>query len=110
MKKEAEANADADLKIKEEVEKVNAADTLIFQTEKQLTEYGDKISEEKKKPIDEALAELKTAHAAKDLTTMIQQWKIKPAFQAASKISKKQVMAMLLVLMEMILKPKEMAK
>ena len=63
MKKEAEANADADLKIKEEVEKVNAADSLIFQTEKQLKEYGDKIPEEKKKPIDEALAELKTAHA-----------------------------------------------
>ena len=85
MKKEAEANADADLKIKEEVEKVNAADTLIFQTEKQLTEYGDKISEEKKKPIDEALAELKTAHAAKDLTTIdTAMEKLNTAFQAAS--------------------------
>merc|ERR1712224_1181691 len=49
MKKEAEANADADQKIKEEVEKVNAADSLIFQTEKQLKEYGDKIPDEKKK-------------------------------------------------------------
>ena len=85
MKKEAEANADADLKIKEEVEKVNAADSLIFQTEKQLKEYGDKIPEEKKKPIDEALAELKTAHAAKDLPTIdTSMEKLNTAFQAAS--------------------------
>ena len=85
MKKEAEANADADLKIKEEVEKVNAADSLIFQTEKQLKEYGDKIPEEKKKPIDEALAELKTAHAAKDLATIdTAMEKLNTAFQAAS--------------------------
>jgi molecular chaperone DnaK len=85
MKKEAEANADADLKIKEEVEKVNTADSLIFQTEKQLKEYGDKISEEKKKPIDEALAELKTAHAAKDLATIdTAMEKLNTAFQAAS--------------------------
>ena len=79
------ANADADLKIKEEVEKVNAADSLIFQTEKQLKEYGDKIPEEKKKPIDEALAELKTAHAAKDLATIdTAMEKLNTAFQAAS--------------------------
>jgi molecular chaperone DnaK len=85
MKKEAEANADADLKIKEEAEKVNAADSLIFQTEKQLKEYGDKIPEEKKKPIDEALAELKTAHAAKDLVTIdTAMEKLNTAFQAAS--------------------------
>jgi molecular chaperone DnaK len=85
MKKEAEANADADLKIKEEAEKVNAADSLIFQTEKQLKEYGDKIPEEKKKPIDEALAELKTAHAAKDLATIdTAMEKLNTAFQAAS--------------------------
>ncbi|MAT67576.1 MAG: molecular chaperone DnaK [Crocinitomicaceae bacterium] len=85
MKKEAEANADADLKIKEEVEKVNAADSLIFQTEKQLKEYGDKIPEEKKKPIDEALAELKTAHAAKDIVTIdTAMEKLNTAFQAAS--------------------------
>ena len=57
MKKEAEANADADNKKKEEVEKVNAADSLIFQTEKQLKEYGEKIPDEKKKPIEDALAE-----------------------------------------------------
>jgi molecular chaperone DnaK len=85
MKKEAEANADADLKIKEEVEKVNAADSLIFQTEKQLKEYGDKIPEEKKKPIDEALAQLKTAHVAKDVATIdTAMEKLNTAFQAAS--------------------------
>ena len=85
MKKEAEANADADLKLKEEVEKVNAADSLIFQTEKQLKEYGEKIPEEKKKPIDEALAELKTAHAAKDIATIdTAMEKLNTAFQAAS--------------------------
>ncbi len=85
MKKEAEANADADQKVKEEVEKVNAADSLIFQTEKQLKEYGDKIPEEKKKPIDEALAELKTAHAAKDLDTIDSAMeKLNTSFQAAS--------------------------
>merc|ERR1712023_32725 len=62
-----EANADADNKKKEEVEKVNSADSLIFQTEKQLKEYGEKIPDEKKKPIEDALTELKTAHASKDL-------------------------------------------
>ena len=85
MKKEAEANADADQKIKEEVEKVNAADSLIFQTEKQLKEYGDKIPEEKKKPIEEALTELKAAHASKDLTKIDPAMeKLNTAFQAAS--------------------------
>jgi molecular chaperone DnaK len=85
MKKEAEANADADQKIKEEVEKVNAADSLIFQTEKQLKEYGDKIPEAKKKEIDEALTELKTAHAAKDLAVIDSAMeKLNTAFQAAS--------------------------
>jgi molecular chaperone DnaK len=85
MRKEAEANADADQKIKEEVEKVNAADSLIFQTEKQLKEYGDKIPAEKKAPIDEALTELKTAHAAKDIATIdTAMEKLNTAFQAAS--------------------------
>ena len=85
MKKEAEANADADQKIKEEVEKVNAADSLIFQTEKQLKEYGDKIPEVKKKEIDEALTELKTAHAAKDLAVIDSAMeKLNTAFQSAS--------------------------
>jgi molecular chaperone DnaK len=85
MKKEAEANADADQKIKEEVEKVNAADSLIFQTEKQLKEYGDKIPEEKKKPIEDALAELKSAHESKDITLIDPAMeKLNTAFQAAS--------------------------
>ncbi len=85
MKKEAEANADADSKKKEEVEKVNAADSLIFQTEKQLKEYGDKIPEEKKKPIEDALTELKTAHASKDLALIdASMEKLNTAFQAAS--------------------------
>jgi molecular chaperone DnaK len=85
MKKEAEANADADQKIKEEVEKVNAADSLIFQTEKQLKEYGDKIPDEKKKPIEEALTELKAAHASKDLEKIDPAMeKLNTAFQAAS--------------------------
>ena len=84
MKKEAEANADADQKIKEEVEKVNAADSLIFQTEKQLKEYGDKIPDEKKKPIEEALTELKAAHAAKDLAVIdTAMEKLNTTFQAA---------------------------
>jgi Molecular chaperone len=85
MRKEAEANADADQKIKEEVEKVNAADSLIFQTEKQLKEYGDKIPDEKKAPIEEALTELKTAHAAKDIAIIdTAMEKLNTAFQAAS--------------------------
>src|SRR5688572_13751087 len=67
MKKEAEANAEADKKAKEEVEKLNQADAMIFQTEKQLKEFGDKIPADKRTPIDEALAELKSAHASKDL-------------------------------------------
>ncbi len=67
MKREAEANADADKKAKEEADKVNAADAQIFQTEKQLKDYGDKIPAEKKAPIEEALKHLKEAYAAKDL-------------------------------------------
>jgi molecular chaperone DnaK len=70
MKREAEVNADADKKAKEEVEKLNEADTSIFQSEKQLKEYGDKIPAEKKTAIETALAELKTAHAAKDLPSI----------------------------------------
>lgn len=67
MKKEAEANADSDKKAKEEIEKINQADSLIFQTEKQLKEYGDKLSADKKDTIEKSLTELKAAHAAKDL-------------------------------------------
>ena len=67
MKKEAEANADADKKVKEEAEKLNSADQMIFQTEKQLKEFGDKLSDEKKGPIQSALEELKKAHGSKSL-------------------------------------------
>ena len=67
MKKEAEANADADKAAKESVDKINGADAMIFQTEKQLKEFGDKLSKDKKKPIEEALTELKSAHSSKDL-------------------------------------------
>jgi len=67
MKREAEANADADKKLKEEAESLNKADQLIFQTEKQLKEYGDKLPADKKEPIEAALKELKDAHAAKNI-------------------------------------------
>jgi molecular chaperone DnaK len=68
MKREAETNAEADRLAKEEAEKVNMADSLIFQTEKQLTEYGDKLPADKKTIIENGLKDLKEAHAAKDLS------------------------------------------
>ncbi|MES2381594.1 MAG: molecular chaperone DnaK [Bacteroidota bacterium] len=67
MKAEAEANADADKQAKEEAEKINMADSLIFQTEKQLKEYGEKLPADKKEVIEKGLEELKAAHTAKDL-------------------------------------------
>lgn len=67
MKAEAEANAESDKKAKETADKLNEADGMIFQTEKQLKEFGDKLSEEKKKPIEGALEDLKKAYASKDL-------------------------------------------
>ena len=70
MKKEAEANADADKTEKEKIEKVNSADSMIFQTEKQLKEYGDKLSEGNKKKIEEALEKLKEAHKSQDLAAI----------------------------------------
>ena len=66
MKNEAAANAESDKKAKEGAEKINQADTLIFQTEKQLNEYGDKIPDEKKGAIETALTNLKAAHESKD--------------------------------------------
>ena len=66
MKQEAEANAEADKKVKEEVDKLNSADALIFSTEKQVKEYGDKISADKKAPIESGLEKLKKAHADKN--------------------------------------------
>ena len=79
MKQEAEANADADKKEKERVEKLNTADSLVFQTEKQLKEYGDKLSDANKKPIEEALAHLKEVHQKQDLDA------IDPAIEALNK-------------------------
>ncbi|MCB9364834.1 MAG: molecular chaperone DnaK [Flavobacteriales bacterium] len=85
MKREAEENAEADKLAKENAETVNQADSLIFQTEKQLKEYGDKIPADKKQPIEDALAELKKSHEAKDVEAMkagIE--KLNTVFQAAS--------------------------
>ena len=67
MKAEAAANADNDKKTREKADKINQADSLIFQTEKQIKEYGDKIPEDKKGDIDSALTELKEAHKMQDL-------------------------------------------
>jgi len=70
MKKDAEANADADVKVKETADKLNSADAMIFQTEKQLKEFGDKLSADKKKPIEDALEELKKAYETKDIAVI----------------------------------------
>ncbi|MBO2522567.1 MAG: molecular chaperone DnaK [Bacteroidetes bacterium] len=67
MKAEAEANADADKKERERIDKINAADAMIFNTEKQLKEYGDKLPADKKGEIESALEKLKTAHKAQDI-------------------------------------------
>jgi molecular chaperone DnaK len=67
MRQEAEENADADKAAKENAEKINEADSMIFQTEKQLKEFGEKLSDDKKAPIEAALVELKAAHESKDL-------------------------------------------
>jgi len=62
MKREAQENEEADKSAKERIEKLNNADSLVFQTEKQLKEFGDKIPAEKKTPIEESLTKLKEAH------------------------------------------------
>ena len=72
MKNEAVANADADKKAREKVDKLNEADAMIFQTEKQMKEFGDKIPAEKKAPIEAALTALKAAHQAQDLDAITQ--------------------------------------
>ena len=85
MKSEAEANADADKEAKDKADTLNQADALIFQTEKQLKEFGDKIPEDKLAPINEAVEELKKAHAETNIETCksgIE--KLNNAFQAAS--------------------------
>lgn len=70
MKRDAEANAEADAKAKETADKLNQADAMIFQTESQLKEFGDKLSDDKKKPIEEALEELKKAYETKDIAVI----------------------------------------
>ncbi|MGM5471130.1 molecular chaperone DnaK [Flavobacteriaceae bacterium LMO-SS05] len=70
MKADAEANAEADKLAKEKADKLNAADAMIFQTESQLKEFGDKLSDDKKKPIEDALEELKKAFETKDLAVI----------------------------------------
>lgn len=67
MKNEAEANADSDKATKEKIDKVNSADAMVFQTEKQLKEFGEKLSDDKKAPIESALTELKAAHQSQDI-------------------------------------------
>ncbi|CAM1344573.1 molecular chaperone DnaK [Tenacibaculum amylolyticum] len=85
MKADAEANAEADAKAKEVAEKINGADSMIFQTEKQLKEFGDKLSADKKAPIESALEELKKAHESKDLAQIdAAMEKINEAWKAAS--------------------------
>lgn len=70
MKQEAEANAEADKKEREKVDKLNAADAAIFQAEKQLQEVGDKLPEGNRKSLEAAIEELKKAHAAKDIAAI----------------------------------------
>ncbi|MEZ2414093.1 molecular chaperone DnaK [Muriicola sp. E247] len=85
MKSEAEANAEADKKAKETAEKLNEADAMIFQTEKQLGEFGDKLSDDKKKPIEAALEELKKAYETKDVAQVTPALeKINEAWKVAS--------------------------
>tara|TARA_R110001632_G_scaffold231685_1_gene370722 strand:- start:14082 stop:15974 length:1893 start_codon:yes stop_codon:yes gene_type:complete len=85
MKQEAEANADADKAAKETAEKINAADGMIFQTENQLKEFGEKLSDDKKGPIEAALVELKAAHESKDIAQIDDAMeKINEAWKVAS--------------------------
>lgn len=70
MKKDAEMNAEADAKRKEEVDQLNEADTLIFSTEKQIKEFGEKIQEDEKKELEEVLGKLKVAHGSKNLSDL----------------------------------------
>jgi molecular chaperone DnaK len=85
MKAEAKANEEGDKKVREEVEKLNAADGMIFQSEKQLKEYGDKIPEDKKGAIETALKSLKDAHAAKEFAAIDSSLEsLNAAWQAAS--------------------------
>ncbi len=70
MREEAQTNADSDKKVKEEIDKLNQADSLVFQTEKQLKEFGDKLPADKKQAIEKAVEELKNAHKNRDFTAI----------------------------------------
>ncbi|MGE4432643.1 MAG: molecular chaperone DnaK [Bacteroidales bacterium] len=85
MKDEAQANAEADQREKERIDKLNQADSMIFQTEKQLEELGDKLPADKKAPIEAALAKLKEAHKAQDVAGIdAATAELNTVFQAAS--------------------------
>jgi len=85
MRNEAAANAEADKAAREKVDKLNAADSLVFQTEKQIKDYGDKIPADKKSAIEEAAKELKDAHTAQDMAKLDQaSEKLNAAWAAAS--------------------------
>jgi molecular chaperone DnaK len=85
MKAEAEANADADKTAKEKIDKLNHADSLIFQTEKQLKEFGEKLPADKKVPIESALQNLKDAHKNQDIAGIDKATEeLNTVFQAAS--------------------------
>jgi len=85
MREEAKANEEADRLEKERIEKINAADATIFNTEKQLKEYGDKISQANRSNIESALTELKAAHQSKDITAIdAGMAKLNAAWEAAS--------------------------
>jgi molecular chaperone DnaK len=85
MKADAEANADADAQAKERADVLNQADALVFQTEKQLGEFGDKLPEDKKAPINDALEALKKAHGEQDIEGCKSGIEaLNTAFQAAS--------------------------
>lgn len=85
MKAEAEANAEADKKERERVDKLNQADSMIFQTENQLKELGDKLPADKKAPIEAALNKLKEAHKSQDLAAVESATaELNNAWQAAS--------------------------
>ncbi len=85
MKAEAEANAETDRLAREQAEKINTADALVFQTEKQLKDYGDKIPADKKSAIESALAQLKSAHESRDISRIDPALEsLNAAWQAAS--------------------------
>lgn len=85
MKAEAEANAEDDKKAKERIDKLNAADALVFQTEKQLKEYGDKLPADKKSEIESGLETLRNAHKSQDITAIdAAMEKLNAAWQKAS--------------------------